>query len=270
MAVGKNKRLVRGKKGKRKVVDPWLKKEWYTVRSPSMFVVRDFCKTPVSPSAGLKIASEGLKGRVFEVSLADLNNDEDLSYRKMRLKAEEVEGRTVLTNFYGMDFTRDRLCGLIKKWQTLIEAYVNVRTTDGYVLRLFCIGFTKKRGNQLCKTSYAQAGQIRRIRARMVDIMSTEASKCDLRELVNKFIPEVIGREIEKACSAIYPMQHCYIRKVKMLKAPRYDVTKLMELHNESLRPADLGRKVEVEDEDEEPADEEAATKPLPGSGGRL
>lgn len=33
---------------------------------------------------------------------------------------------------------------MAKKWQTLIEANVDVKTTDGYLLRIFCIGFTKK------------------------------------------------------------------------------------------------------------------------------
>ena len=41
---------------------------------------------------------------------------------------------------------------LVKKWQTLIEAHVDVKTADGYVMRMFCIGFTKKRQNQLKKT----------------------------------------------------------------------------------------------------------------------
>ena len=92
-----------------------------------------------------------------------------------------------------MDFTTDKLRSLVRKWQTLIEAYVDVKTTDGYVLRMFCIGFTKKRMGQIKRTCYAQSSQIRLIRKKMVEIMTREASACDLKELVGKFIPEVIG-----------------------------------------------------------------------------
>jgi small subunit ribosomal protein S3Ae len=56
---------------------------------------------------------------VFEVSLADLQNDNDAerSFRKFRLIAEDVQGRNVLTNFHGMDLTTDKLRSMVKKWQ---------------------------------------------------------------------------------------------------------------------------------------------------------
>ena len=64
----------------------------------------------------------------------------------------------------------------------------------------------------------------------MTEIMVREAQSCDLKELVAKFIPEVIGKEIEKATSGIYPLQNTFIRKVKILKAPKFDLGKLMEV----------------------------------------
>lgn len=64
----------------------------------------------------------------------------------------------------------------------------------------------------------------------MREIMTNMATSCDLKELVKKFIPESIGREIEKATSSIYPLQNVYIRKVKILKAPKFDLGKLMEV----------------------------------------
>ena len=66
----------------------------------------------------------------------------------------------------------------------------------------------------------------------MREIMVREAQTCDLKELVAKFIPEVIGKEIEKATQGIYPLQNACIRKVKILKAPKFDLMKLMEVSN--------------------------------------
>ncbi|CAA3031930.1 40S ribosomal S3a-like [Olea europaea subsp. europaea] len=234
MAVGKNKRISKGKKGgKKKAVDPFAKKDWYDIKAPSVFNTRNIGKTLVTRTQGTKIASEGLKHRVFEVSLADLQGDEDHSFRKIRLRAEDVQGKNVLTNFWGMNFTTDKLRSLVRKWQSLIEAHVDVKTTDNYTLRMFCIGFTKKRANQQKRTCYAQSSQIRQIRRKMREIMINQAQSCDLKDLVQKFIPESIGKEIEKATSSIYPLQNVYIRKVKILKAPKFDLGKLMEVHGD-------------------------------------
>ncbi|EIE26074.1 ribosomal protein S3Ae [Coccomyxa subellipsoidea C-169] len=234
MAVGKNKRISKGKKGgKKKVVDPFSKKDWYDVKAPSSFTSRNVGKTLVTRTQGTKIASDGLKGRVFEVSLADLQTNEADAFRKIRLRVEDVQGRNCLTNFWGMDYTTDKLRSLVRKWQTLIEAQVDVKTTDGYLLRMFAIAFTKKRTGQVKKTAYAQSSQIRQIRKKMVEIMTREASSCDLKELVGKFIPEAIGKEIEKATQGIYPLQNTAIRKVKILRAPKFDLTKLLEVHGD-------------------------------------
>ncbi|KAH0944158.1 hypothetical protein HID58_003795 [Brassica napus] len=230
-------------------VDPFSKKDWYDIKAPSSFTHRNVGKTLVSRTQGTKIASEGLKHRVFEVSLADLNKDEDQAYRKIRLRAEDVQGRNVLTQFWGMDFTTDKLRSLVKKWQTLIESHVDVKTTDNYTLRLFCIAFTKRRANQVKRTCYAQSSQIRQIRSKMREIMIKEASSCDLKELVAKFIPESIGKDIEKATQGIYPLQNVFIRKVKILKAPKFDLGKLMEVHGD-YTAEDVGVKVD------RPADE--------------
>jgi len=78
MAVGKNKRLSKGKKGgKKKLIDPLSRKEWYDFKAPVPFNSKSFGKTLVTKTTGTKIASEVIKGRVVETSYADLKENSD-------------------------------------------------------------------------------------------------------------------------------------------------------------------------------------------------
>ena len=65
----------------------------YDIKAPSVFKVRQVGKTLVNRTAGTRIASDGLKGRVYEVSLADLQseNDAERSFRKFKLICEDVQ-----------------------------------------------------------------------------------------------------------------------------------------------------------------------------------
>uniref|UniRef100_A0A8W8MQN8 40S ribosomal protein S3a n=7 Tax=Magallana gigas TaxID=29159 RepID=A0A8W8MQN8_MAGGI len=71
------------------------------------------------------------------------------------------------------------------------------------------------------------------IRRKMVDIITKEVTSNDMKEVVNKLIPDSIGKDIEKACQGIYPLHDVFIRKVKVLKKPKFDIGKLMEMHGE-------------------------------------
>ena len=47
-------------------------------------------------------------------------------------------------------------------------------------------------------------------------------------------IPDSIARDITKACGALFPMKDVAIRKVKVLKKPKFDITKLMDMYGDS------------------------------------
>jgi len=74
--------------------------------------------------------------------------------------------------------------------------------------------------------------------------------------------PDTFGTEIEKKCQSIFPLQNVYIRKVKVLQKPKFDLTKLMEMHGD-VNAEDTGAAL----------DKVAAAntvKSLKGAGGRL
>jgi small subunit ribosomal protein S3Ae len=90
--------------------------------------------------------------------------------------------------------------------------------------------------------------------------MTELGTKGDLKSLVKELISAPIGDNIAREASSVFPIKDCYIRKVKVLKKPKFDVTELMEWHNaDETAAGDVGTAVEAPKEDT-----------LAGSGGRL
>eukprot|EP00343_Euplotes_focardii_P007497 CAMPEP_0205823244 /NCGR_PEP_ID=MMETSP0206-20130828/15730_1 /ASSEMBLY_ACC=CAM_ASM_000279 /TAXON_ID=36767 /ORGANISM="Euplotes focardii, Strain TN1" /LENGTH=265 /DNA_ID=CAMNT_0053120239 /DNA_START=39 /DNA_END=836 /DNA_ORIENTATION=+ len=234
MTQGKNPRNFKKKGARKKQQHPFAKKNWYTVLAPSVFETREACLTPVTKGTGGKREGNKLKGRVFEISLADLKkNMPEMSWRKIQLQIEAIEGSKCYTSFYGMSMTRDRLCHIVKKWQTTIESFVDVKTQDGYYMRIFTIAFTQRRKTQLKATCYASSCQQAKIRKKMREIIVDESKSVPLKQLTDKFVERTIEKRIGKECNRIFPLQNIYLKRVKMLKQPRFDFSRLMDMYSD-------------------------------------
>ena len=262
MSLGKNKRnFSKGRKGaKKKVGERFLKKEWWNIKAPGMFQKRFFTQSPVNQTVGKKLASESMKGRVFEANLGDLNPGYE-THKKIKLIVEDAEGKTrqALTNFYGLECTRDHLCSLIRKWHTLIDTFVDCKTNDGFLMRFFIVGFTsmyrqinnpKKTIMQKKATCYANRSQVRQIRAIITRIITKECKNSTMKELVNKVLGNEITDQMIQKCKPIFPLENITIRKVKSIKRPKIDLNQLSEMHNANTPLA--GVKIVKKDEEQE------------------
>ncbi|KAL3317997.1 40S ribosomal protein S3-1 [Cichlidogyrus casuarinus] len=232
MAIGGKGGSKMKKINKKKAADPFTKKEWYEIKAPAMFAKRTCARTLITRTQGTKIASEGLKKRVVRLSLGDLDKPESETYRKFALQIENVQGRNCYTNFHGMQITRDKLCSLVKKKQSTIQVRADVKTTDGYKLRIFVIAFTGKPKDRVGHF-YAKSSSVKKIRARMIKKINAEVSVCTLRKVVEQLIPDSIGGDCCKVGSALVPLSTAIVRKVKVLKRPKLDLGKLMDMHGD-------------------------------------
>ena len=206
----------------------FLKKEWWNVKAPGMFMKRMFTYSPVNQTVGKKLASEAMKGRVYEANLGDLNQGYE-SNKKIKLIVEDADGssKIALTNFYGLDCTRDYLCSLIRKWHTLIDTFVDCKTNDGFLMRFFIVAFTAKNYYQKKAICYANRSQVRQMRAIMTKIITKECKSSSLKDLVGKVLGNKLTDEMTKKCKHIFPLENVTIRKVKSIKRPRVDITQL-------------------------------------------
>lgn len=163
-------------------------------------------------------------------------NQDSFHWRKIKLIVDQTEGRQAITSFYGVDTTRDEVCSLIKKRKTLIEAVSDVKTQDGYVLRVFVIAFTKESPTQKSKTNYALSSQQKIIRKRINDIIAKDVAKANITEILKMFTSEVVEKKITKDVSPIYPVKNVKIRKIKVIQRPNVDYNKLNEMHDPNKR----------------------------------
>jgi len=168
---------------------------------------------------------------------ADLAPNQDaFHWRKIRLIVDQTEGRQAITSFYGVDTTRDELCSLIKKRKTLIEAISDVKSQDGYVLRVFVIAFTRESANQKSKTNYALSSQQKIIRRKINEIIAKEVAKANATQILNNFTSEVVEKKITKEILPIYPVKNVKVRKIKVIQRPNLDFNKLNEMHDPEKR----------------------------------
>lgn len=234
MAVGKNKRISKGgKKGKKKVIEPMSRKEWYDVIAPTNFKFRQFTKSICNKTQGTKIAADFLRGRVYEGNLADISgaNTKDEPYRKVKFVVEEIQGRNLLTRFHGMDLTADKVRSQVHKWGTLVENVIEAKTSDGYTLRLFVMCFTKKQKNQLSKNSYSKTRLEKWVRHRMTSITRKRFAKLDLNQAVTQLTQDILSDHLSKRCNPIMPIRDLKIRKVKVIRTPKLDTQRLLDSH---------------------------------------
>ena len=158
----------KAKKGskKKKLVDPFLKKDWFVIKVPQWTSRRnDHYRVGFSPATKGK-ARKAMENRTFTINLGDLqdedqkNEHDDLNWKKYKFMTEEVFGDKLLTQWHGMEITRDKRCSLIRKWHTMLECFCDAKTSDGYVLRVKALAFTKKQPTQIKKNCYAKSTQV--------------------------------------------------------------------------------------------------------------
>jgi len=71
-----------------------------------------------------------------------------------------------------------------------------------------------------------------------------------MTEVLGNLITDAIGEEIKTKCKFIYPLTNIYIRKVKTVKKPKFDVSKLNDLHKDAPESSKATKKADGNEDD--------------------
>lgn len=191
-------------RGRRKVQDKWRMKEWYSIVSPAYFGGVNLGQTPASNV-------NNLLGRIVETSLYDLTGDFSQQYLKLYFKVINIVGTEAQTMFTGHEYSRDYLRSIVRRGSTRVDAILNAKTVDNYVVRLSVVILPIGRLN---------VGQITYLRKIVRDIVAEKAKNLAFDQLVQEAVLGKIASDIYNISKKISPLRHVGVRKSKLLSHP--------------------------------------------------
>jgi small subunit ribosomal protein S3Ae len=239
MAKGKNKKISKkAKNAKRGEKHPFLKKEWFTLISPSALkktvpVGWTVCKKPT----GTQVVSDFLKGRVAEISYADITENARDVTKKVKMVVDEIQGNICATSFYGFELSKEKIFAMLKKRQSLIEVYTDVRCNDAVILRIFLVMTTSRKPNQVKLNSYAKQSTIRLLRKKLVTELVQYAATKTSDDFAYEAISGVLTTKLEKSACEVVPEIKLQISKMKTVKRGNVDLRKILEGAQASIKP---------------------------------
>jgi small subunit ribosomal protein S3Ae len=199
-AEGKEKK---GKKVvKRKTIDKWKKKKWFSLTAPSFFN---------SQSLGETVAEEPemVMKRSIVVNAADLTNQSKLRHIALRFQVSNVQGQKAQTQLVGHEIQDSYLRRLVRRRSSKIQVVEDVSLKDGEKVRVKAVTITGR------KASRAQESEIRRI---MKEELKNSAANKPFDQFVQELIFGTASSNIFKAVKKIVPIKRIEINKSLVLK----------------------------------------------------
>lgn len=231
MAKGKNKKIPRkektSKKGERHT---FARKEWFNIISPACVQIKKpigwtCCKKP----QGTQVVSDFLKGRIAELTYADVTSSHLDVPKKISSIVDEVQGSNCFTSFYKYELARDKISGMLRKRQTLVEINAEAKTEDGIVVRVFLVVVSNRVEGQVKLNTYIKHAKVKLLRKKMTAEVQKLAAKAKLDNFIYDILTEKLVKDLQAEAVKIVPGCKLQIAKVKTVKRGIVDTKKLVE-----------------------------------------
>lgn len=186
---------------RRRSVDTWKQKQWFTVLTPKFLGEKEVGETPAMDSSQLI-------NRVVDINVGAITGDFNLAYTKVKAKIYDVKGMTAYTKFDGFELLRDFVRMHIRRRRTLIRHVVDVSSKDNKRYRLSVVVVTSRRIN---------SSQKKAIRDIITDFVSKKAGSMNSDDLVKALVFGTFIQDLTPLIKKIAVPTTVVVSKAKVL-----------------------------------------------------
>jgi len=240
MAIGKGQRKKKG--GRKKPVDPMVRKEWIQLHIASYIngTLRPFSKhkgswTIVNKSQGTYLATDSLMGRTFEIRAED--RDRDMTQQTTTSTQEGIANNFVVTFKVvavkddekacvclpcAVRPTRSFIGSSMRKRLTTIDGHVDFKTSDGYTVRVLIKAITMKNPGAVKLSAYAKSSQVRVIREKLQETCKNLCQEKNLAAIIDDMVSSKdLTNALDASTRGIYPLNpETFMYWLRILKEP--------------------------------------------------
>ncbi len=189
-------------KKRRKVVDKWKLKKWYSVLAPEAFERKELAQIISSNPSNLI-------NRVVNIPLSDLTGKMNryALYTNVRLRVVDVKGEKAYSEMIGHYMSFAYLKSLARRRRSVIHEVVDVTTKDGRQVRLKLLLVTKAKVSAVVKKNLRKA---------LVEQVIKSASSRNYYDLLKAIFDRRVANEIFKATNIINPVESIEVKKSEL------------------------------------------------------
>ncbi len=187
---------------KKKTVDKFKKKKWFTLVAPKSFDKKPLGETPAEKS---KI----LIGRIVKKTVDELTGQRKQRHITANFKVTEIRELNALTEIVGFEINNSYLRRMIRRRISKIETVVTGTTKDGKTLRVKAVAVSAR---------HIEKTKEKSIRKIMTDELLSEIAKKTLEQLLQEMIFGLTSIELMKKAKEVSMLKRLEITKARVME----------------------------------------------------
>ncbi len=185
---------------KKKVIDTWKLKTWYSVLAPKFLGEVEIAKTPASDE-------DKLINRVIILPLKEVSHDIAHIYTNIKLRVFEIKGKTAFTKFIGHEISKEYLSTLVRRHRDALHVVYPVKSRDGVEFTVKILLVTAVPCSNSQKTALRNA---------LKKEVEAKVAATDFGKFITEALYGRLGAELSQKLKRIAPVRRIEIKKTQL------------------------------------------------------
>ncbi len=190
-------------KAKRKTVDKWKKKSWYSLYAPEEFERKELGQT-------IAEKPELVLGRTVEATVSELANQPKKSHIQIKFKVVNVTANKGQCEAIGHSIKDSYLKRIIRRRTSKIMVVKNFETKDKKLAKIKIIVVTEKKASGVQKASISKV---------MEEATRKFVSQLEAKKLIEQLVFGNLPNKIYSEARKVYPIKRVEIAKSRFLES---------------------------------------------------